>query len=144
MSATPHTCVAVRDDEALLQACGALVLSREVSASTLAQMLEPRRHVGPVVPSRPAHEEHETASEREGIAWDLSLVTDMDARGLGALAEAARKARDRGVRVSVRAASAVVHRLAALAKLDTVIPGDWSARGTGEPICSAGLQSRSV
>jgi len=110
MGPEPHTCVAVRDDEALMQTCGALVLNNDSSAFLLEPGVSPRR-----------------------IAWDLSLVSDIDAGGLGALAEAARRARDRGVQVSVRAASAVVHRLAALAKLDTVIPGDWHARGSAVP-----------
>lgn len=121
MSATSHTCVAVRNGEALLQACGALVVNSDFSASALEPAVGSRR-----------------------IAWDLSLVSDIDARGLGALADAARRARDRGLRVSVRAASAVVHRLAALAKLDTVIAGDWHARGSGEPICRADHHSWSV
>jgi ABC-type transporter Mla MlaB component len=71
-------------------------------------------------------------------------VSDIDARGVGALADAARKARDRGVQVSVTAASAVVHRLATLAKLDTVIPGDWNTRRSAEPGCSADHHSWSM
>jgi anti-anti-sigma factor len=106
----PHTCVAVRDDEALMQTCGALVLNSESSNWLLEPGVGPRR-----------------------ITWDLSRVSDIDARGLGVLADAARRARDRGVHLSVLAASAVVHRLAALAKLDTVIPGDWNARGGAVP-----------
>ena len=71
------------------------------------------------------------------VAWDLSLVSDIDARGLGALADAARRARARGVQVSIRAASIVVHRLAALARLDTVIPGAWHARVETASPCDA-------
>jgi ABC-type transporter Mla MlaB component len=110
MDPKPHTCVAVRNDEALMQPCGALVLPNDSSAF----LIEPTAGVGRIV-------------------WDLSHVSDIDARGLGALADAARRARDRGVRVSVRAASAVVHRLAALAKLDKAIPGDWLARRGAAP-----------
>lgn len=113
MGPKPRTCVAVQDDDAVIQACGALVLNNDVGAFPLAPAVGPR-----------------------GIVWDLSLVSDIDARGLGTLADAARRARDLGIRVSVRAASAVVHRLAAVAKLDTVIPGDWHARVSRVPVCA--------
>jgi ABC-type transporter Mla MlaB component len=105
MTPKPRTCVAVRKDEALVQPCGALVLTNDPSAVLAEPTVGLRR-----------------------IVWDLSLVSDIDARGLGALADAARRGHDRGVRVSVRAASAVVHRLAALAKLDKAITGDWHVR----------------
>ena len=54
--------------------------------------------------------------EREGrmaidLALDLSCVNDNDARGLGVLAAVARGARQRGITVSVIAASSRVQRL---------------------------------
>jgi anti-anti-sigma factor len=118
MSTTPQTCVAVRDDEALLQACGALVVNSDVSAFEREPSTRPRR-----------------------IAWDLSRVSDIDARGVGVLADAARRAGERGVRVTVRAASAVVHRLATLARLDTVIAGDWHLRRGDEQVCGGSALS---
>lgn len=121
MAAPTRTCIAVRDEEAVLQACGALVMSSEFSTSAL-----------------------ETTAGSRGITWDLSRISDIDARGVGALADAARRARDRGARVSIGAASAVVHRLAALAKLDTVIPGDWHVRGSADATCRVDHPSRSV
>jgi anti-anti-sigma factor len=112
MGQTSHACVAADGEEAVVRACGPLVLNGD----RVSQAFEP------AVGSRQ-------------IAWDLSRVTEIDAHGLGVLADAARKARERGVRVSVRAASAFVHRLASVARLDTVIPGDWHARASEAPPC---------
>lgn len=103
-----RACLTVRPDDAVVQTCGSLALVTDVSAP-LALPAGFRR-----------------------VAWDLSRVSDIDARGVGALADAARRASIRGIHVSVRAASAVVHRLASLAGLDSVIPGDWHVR-VGEP-----------
>lgn len=105
-----RACLNVRQEEVVVQTCGSLALATGVGA-LLALPAGFRR-----------------------VAWDLSRVSDIDARGVGALADAARRAGIRGIDVSVRAASAVVHRLASLAGLDSVISGDWHERA-GEAAC---------
>lgn len=109
-----RTCVQRRPDESVVQACGSMSLpsSRERSALD----------VGAGIPR---------------VAWDLSLVTDLDAAGLGAWAESVRRAKEGGGSVYVSAASPVVHRLAALARLDTVVPGAWETRVAATPLCAA-------
>lgn len=62
------------------------------------------------------------------VALDLSSVNDIDARGLGVLAAFAKRALERGMRVSVIAASGVVERLAELTGLNLVLPGEWNER----------------
>ena len=79
-----------RQDELVVQACGSLSLRPSDHASPL--------DVGGGIPR---------------VAWDLSLVTDLDAAGWGAWADAVRRAKDGGGSVYVSAASPVVHRLAA-------------------------------
>jgi ABC-type transporter Mla MlaB component len=59
------------------------------------------------------------------VALDLSCVNDVDARGLGVLADLARR---RGTRLSVLAASRVVQRLGEMTRLDRALPGDWHER----------------
>ena len=71
------------------------------------------------------------------VALDLSCVDDVDARGLGVLAALVRRARQRGTRVSVVAASGVVQRLAELTGLAGAVPGAWNER-TGVSACGAG------
>jgi ABC-type transporter Mla MlaB component len=114
MNPNARVCVERRGDEALVQACGSLALLGDVTPSLLSPPNGVRR-----------------------IEWDLSLVTDVDAHGLGVLADAARTGRDLGVPVSVRAASAVVHRLAALVRLDAAIPGTWQNRDRTATDCAA-------
>jgi anti-anti-sigma factor len=62
------------------------------------------------------------------VAIDLSCVNDVDAKGLGVLAELARRARQRGTAVSVIAASPVVQRLVEMTGLDRALPGAWHER----------------
>ena len=109
-----RTCAEQRQDELVIQACGSLTLHPLGGESPL-----------DVVP------------RVSRVAWDFSLVSDLDAAGLGALADAVRRAQERGVAVSVRAASSIVHRLATLARLDTLVPGAWDARVAATPLCSA-------
>ena len=68
------------------------------------------------------------------VALDLSCVDDVDARGLGLLADLVRRARERGAVVSVIAASRVVQRLGELTRLDRALPGAWHER-TGVLSC---------
>ena len=70
------------------------------------------------------------------LTLDLSLVTNLDAAGVGLLASAAERAMAGGASVSVRAASEIAHRLARLARLDTVVPGAWHERSTDAAVCS--------
>jgi ABC-type transporter Mla MlaB component len=109
-----RACKGVASDGLLLQACGSLALRSSELADFLAG-----------------------APGDERLTWDLSLVSDIDAGGLGALAEAARRATARGVTVTMRAASARVHRLAGLAGLDVAIPGAWSDRSVPDSGCSS-------
>lgn len=81
-----------------------------------------------------AHLDQTTATN---VALDLSCVDDVDARGLGVLADLVRRARRRGTIVSVMAASRVVQRLVEMARLDQVLPGAWH-EPDGVPDCSAG------
>lgn len=69
------------------------------------------------------------------VALDLSCVTDLDARGVGMLAEWAGRALQRGRRVSVAAASAVSERLAVLTGLDKALPGEWHRRSRAAGTC---------
>lgn len=103
-----------RPDELVVQACGSLSLHPSDAASPL-----------DVVEGIPR------------VAWDLSLVTDLDAAGLGAWADAVRRAKEGGGSVYVNAASPVVRRLAALARLDTMVPGAWETRVAATPLCPA-------
>lgn len=114
MAATTRACVERLDETAIVQPCGALIATSDPDAGRL---------------------ELPTAARR--LIWDLSRVERIDAFGLGQLAEVARQARDRGVALSVRAASAIVHRLAALVKLDAVIPGAWHERRSGGSPCAS-------
>jgi ABC-type transporter Mla MlaB component len=109
-----RSCRDLASDGLLLQACGSLALR----GSELADFLS-------------------GAPEDERLMWDLSLVSDIDAGGLGALAEAAQRAAARGVKVTMRAASPRVHRLAGLVGLDVAIPGAWSARSVPNSTCAS-------
>jgi anti-anti-sigma factor len=72
-----------------------------------------------------SHLDQDTATD---VALDLSCVKDVDAKGLGVLAELSRRARHRGTTLSVIAASPVVQRLGEMARLDRVLPGAWHER----------------
>lgn len=63
----------------------------------------------------------------EHVRVDLGGVTDIDARGLGMLAELTREARAQGGRVSVVCASPRVRRLLAVTHLDGLIDGNGSS-----------------
>jgi anti-anti-sigma factor len=76
----------------------------------------------------------ERAEGRE-VALDLSCVSDLDAHGIGVLADLGRRAVQRGVRLSVVAASAVSERLARLTRLDRALPGDWHQRSGKAHAC---------
>jgi anti-anti-sigma factor len=108
-----RTCVQQRQDELVVQACGSLSLHSSDGQSPL-----------------------DVVADAYRVAWDLSLVTDLDAAGVGALAGAVRRANERGGSVYIRAASPVVHRLAALARIDTMVPGAWGTRVAENPLCS--------
>jgi anti-anti-sigma factor len=62
------------------------------------------------------------------VALDLSCVTQVDARGLGVLADLAGRALQQGIRLSVVGASRATQRLAQLSRLDQAIPGNWTER----------------
>jgi ABC-type transporter Mla MlaB component len=109
-----RTCVKQRQDELVVQACGSLSLHSSDDESPL-----------------------DVVGDVSRVAWDLSLVTDLDAAGVGALAGAVRRAIERGGSVYIHAASPVVQRLAALARIDTKVPGAWEARVAATPLCSA-------
>jgi ABC-type transporter Mla MlaB component len=109
-----RTCQGLASGEIVLQACGSLALQGWELADFLAGAPEAKR-----------------------LTWDLSLVSDIDAGGLGALAEAARRAASRDATVTMRAASARVHRLAALVGLDAAIPGAWADRSVRDAACSS-------
>jgi anti-anti-sigma factor len=117
LSAMQHpnrTCVEQRQDELVVQACGSLSLHSSDGQSPL-----------------------DVDADVYRVAWDLSLVTDLDAAGVGALAGAVRRAKERGGSIYIRAASPVVHRLAALARIDTMVPGAWETRVAQRPLCAA-------
>ncbi len=57
------------------------------------------------------------------VRVDLGAVTEIDARGLGMLAELTRETRARGGRVAVVSASPRVRRLPTLTHLDSLIEG---------------------
>jgi anti-anti-sigma factor len=109
-----RACVEQRQDELVVQACGSMALHASERGSPLDAVPGVSR-----------------------VAWDFSLVTDLDAAGLGAIADAARRATERGGSVYVHAASPVVHRLAALAGLDRIVPGAWATRVAATPLCTA-------
>ena len=71
------------------------------------------------------------------VALDLSCVNDVDAKGLGVLAELTRRARQRGRTLSVIAASRVVQRLGEMTLLERALPGAWHER-IGVLSCRAG------
>ena len=86
------------------------------------------------------------------VALDLSCVNDVDAKGLGVLAELTRRARQRGRTLSVIAASRVVQRLGEMTLLERALPGrgmsgsEFSAvvlgkRGRPECILQCGTQA---
>jgi ABC-type transporter Mla MlaB component len=112
-----RACRGVASHGLLLQACGSLALRSAELADFFAG-----------------------APEDERLTWDLSLVSDIDAGALGALAEAARRAASRGVIVTMQAASARVHRLAGLVGLDVAIPGPWSERSFPNSPCTSRCQ----
>jgi anti-anti-sigma factor len=62
------------------------------------------------------------------VALDLSCVNDVDARGLGVLADLTRRSLQRGVTMSVIAASGVVQRMAEMTRLNRALPGTWNER----------------
>jgi anti-anti-sigma factor len=68
------------------------------------------------------------------VALDLSCVNDIDARGLGVLADLARRAAERGTTLSVVAASGVVQRLGRVTRLDLALRGAWDG-GAGPCGC---------
>jgi anti-anti-sigma regulatory factor len=83
------------------------------------------------------------AGESE-VALDLSCLTDVDARGLGVLADLGRRALQRGIKLSVLSASGVTRRLARLTRLDRAIPGNWrDARGHWRA-CHRGIRPNAV
>ncbi len=103
----PHrTCVEQREDEVVVQLSGSLSLHSAVEESPL-----------------------DVSADVSRVAWDLSLVTDLDAAGVGALAGVVRRAIERGGSVYIHAASPIAHRMAALARIDTMVPGAWETRG---------------
>lgn len=69
------------------------------------------------------------------VTLDLSCVSDLDARGVGTLADLGGRALRRGLRMSVAAASAVTERLALLTGLDKAMPGDWHRRSRPARAC---------
>lgn len=81
-----------------------------------------------------AHLDRATVTD---VAIDLSCVNDVDARGLGVLANLVRRARQRDLIVSVIAASRVVQRLGEMTHLDRALPGAWHER-IGVLNCRAG------
>ena len=93
----------------LVRACGRLVLGHGAQEAVWAPYLDQVRPTD--------------------VALDLSCVHDVDARGLGVLADLARRARQRGTTVSVIAASSVVQRLVKMTRLDRALPGAWNERG---------------
>ena len=109
-----RTCVEQRKGELVVQACGSLSLHSSEGESPL-----------------------DVGADVSRVAWDLSLVTDLDAAGVGALADAVRRAIERGGSVYIHAASPVAHRMAALARIDTLVPGPWEMRVAATPLCSA-------
>ena len=79
------------------------------------------------------------------VALDLSCVNDVDARGLGLLADLVQRARRRGTIVSVTAASRVVQRLAEMTRLDRALPGAWlGARGASDGGSGGGTSGRGL
>jgi anti-anti-sigma factor len=90
------------------------------------------RAFGRLVLGHGAHEPLWTSHFDQAVATDvvldLSCVNDVDARGLGVLAALVRRARQRGARLSVIAASSVVQRLAEMTRLDRALPGAWNER----------------
>ena len=110
----PGICVEQRDYEVVVQACGSLSQHSSGEESPL--------HV---------------AADASRVTWDLSQVTDLDAAGVGALADAVRRANEGGGSVYIHAASPLVHRLAALARIDAMVPGAWEKRVAEDPLCAA-------
>lgn len=92
----------------VVRACGRLVLGHGADA-----------------PRWSAHLDQATVTD---VALDLSCVNDVDARGVGLLAELVGDAHQRGRTVSVIAASWVVQRLGEMTRLDRVLPGTWHER----------------
>jgi ABC-type transporter Mla MlaB component len=107
----------------VLRACGRLVLGH-----------------GAHEPVWAPHLDLDTASR---AALDLSCVKDVDARGIGVLADLAARAVQRGVTVSVIAASGVVQRLAEMTRVDRALPGNWNQR-TGILSCVGALQQVTI
>ena len=64
---------------------------------------------------------HELSAGRL-LALDLAFVTQLDARGVGVLAEASDVAHQRGARILLVGANARIRRLLRLTHLDTIIP----------------------
>lgn len=92
----------------VVRACGRLVLGHGANELLWASHLDPA-----------------TATD---VALDLSCVDDVDARGIGVLADLARRALQRGMAVTVLAASGVVQRLGEMTRLDRALPGTWNER----------------
>ena len=100
----------------VVRACGRLVLGHGADEPLWASQLD--------------------QSATTDVALDLSCVSDLDARGLGVLATVVRRARQRGVTVSVIAASRIVQRLGEMTGLARALHGAWSER-TGVVRCGA-------
>jgi anti-anti-sigma factor len=81
---------------------------------------------------------HVDGTGASNVSLDLSCVNDVDARGLGVLASVVRRARERGTRVTVAAASRVVRRLGAMTRLDRVLTGTWSGPCGVPDCCTSG------
>jgi anti-anti-sigma factor len=84
---------------------------------------------------------HVDQTTATNVALDLSCVDDVDARGLGVLADLVRRARERGTILSVIAASRVVQRLVEMTRLDRALPGAWHERRDSR---HAGCEERSA
>jgi anti-anti-sigma regulatory factor len=75
---------------------------------------------------RPTWTSHLDVDAGTSVALDLSCVNDVDARGVGVLADLVRRSLQQGVTMSVIAASGVVQRVAELTRLNRALPGTWS------------------
>lgn len=101
----------------ILRACGRLIVGHGASTELWASHLD--------------------AADGSPVDLDLSCVTDVDAGGIGVVADALRRAAQRGITMSVVAASQVVDTLVRLTRLDRAIAA-WPERahtacGTSSP-----------
>jgi ABC-type transporter Mla MlaB component len=115
----PHFHLSSRRDRqrTILRACGRLVVGHGASSELWTSYLD--------------------RADGSPVDLDLGCVTDADAGGIGVVAEALRRAAQRGITVSVIAASRVVDTLVRLTRLDRAIAA-WPERaptacGTSSP-----------